>query len=205
VDPPIIDSSNGTVFAFSANDGNGAVVVQANTSLTQIAKASIGRGSRGASAANTIFLHTGAFTEAYFTNPASGSMVVCGTDSGDTTPSIYLFNFTGSTLNTTPAISNYLFLGTNKPGTECSPLTVFRNPNIGQDTLYMGAPKNCTGGGGCVLAYQLPGLIGSVPESGGTSGIVVDNVSGSAQASSIYFSTLGTTKNAVKLTQAALQ
>jgi hypothetical protein len=49
-------------------------------------------------------------------------------------------------------------------------------------------------------------------EAGGTSGIVIDNVSSLAQASSIYFSTLATTTCgdgnsggcAVKLTQAGL-
>jgi hypothetical protein len=43
----------------------------------------------------------------------------------------------------------------------------------------------------------------------GISGMVADNNSGSAQASSIYFGTLGTTaqggNNAVKLTQSGLQ
>jgi len=41
-------------------------------------------------------------------------------------------------------------------------------------------------------------------ETGGTSGIIVDNTSGSAQASSIYFSNLGS-NTAVKLTQSGLQ
>jgi hypothetical protein len=40
-------------------------------------------------------------------------------------------------------------------------------------------------------------------ESGGTSGMVVDNTSGSAQASSIYFGNLSTNA-AVKLTQSGL-
>jgi hypothetical protein len=47
----------------------------------------------------------------------------------------------------------------------------------------------------------------STAEGSGTSGIVVDNVSGSAQASSIYFGVLapGTNANtAVKLTQTGL-
>jgi hypothetical protein len=44
----------------------------------------------------------------------------------------------------------------------------------------------------------------SQPESGGTSGIIVDNNSASANASSFYFSTL-TGHAAVKLTQSALQ
>jgi hypothetical protein len=50
-------------------------------------------------------------------------------------------------------------------------------------------------------------------ENGGTSGIIVDNVSSSTQASSIYFSTLnnqgcstgGNGRCATKLTQSGLQ
>jgi hypothetical protein len=55
-----------------------------------------------------------------------------------------------------------------------------------------------------------PGAITtSTAEGTGTSGMVVDNVSGSAQASSIYFGVLGAAapnaNSAVKLTQAGLQ
>lgn len=203
VDPPIVDSSNGVVYAFSANDGTGAVAVESNTNLTQLARARVGLGDVGASAANVVNLHSGTLTDAYFTNPSTGVMVVCGTNTADTTPSLWVFGFSGTTLNTTAQISNYEFLG-SAPGTECSPLTVFNNPAIGTDTLYFSVPKNC-GGGGCVESYQITGLIKSVAENGGTSGIIIDNVSTSAQASSIYFTTLGATKNAVKLTQAALQ
>jgi len=42
-------------------------------------------------------------------------------------------------------------------------------------------------------------------ETGGTSGIIVDNVGSQGQASSIYFTTLGGSHSAVKLTQSALQ
>lgn len=202
-DPPIVDSSNGTVFAFSANDGTGAVAVQANTNLTSLARARTGLGDVGAIASNVVSLHSGTLTDAYFTSPASGALVVCGTNTADTTPSLWVFGFNGTTLNTTAQYANYEFMGT-AAGTECSPLTVINNPAIGSDVLFFSVPKNCSGGG-CIYSLQVSGTTHVVAESGGTSGIVVDNVSTASQASSIYFTTRGTTKNAVKLTQAALQ
>ncbi len=83
--------------------------------------------------------------------------------------------------------------------------------------------------GGCLMSVDVtsdvsvPGFFPAafaahIPEDGGTSGIVVDNVSTEAQASSIYFTPLGYTKGgagsagpctasgcAVKVTQVGLQ
>jgi hypothetical protein len=55
------------------------------------------------------------------------------------------------------------------------------------------------------------GAPGQIAEAGGASGIIVDNVSASNQASSIYFTTLASSAScggnfcAVKLTQGGLQ
>ena len=108
---------------------------------------------------------------------------------------------------------------------ECSPLSELKNGTT--DRLFAGVT---VGGGslcasaGCAQSFD--GINGTIPsttthttgENGGTSGIVVDNVSSSAEASSIYFSTLsGATSSAtgcksgglgycaVKLTQSGLQ
>ena len=108
---------------------------------------------------------------------------------------------------------------------ECSPLTEIYNTGTSKDWLFLGVNVNCPNSmsGGCVEAWDItsgPPSSGASPtnqssENGGTSGIVVDNVSSEAQASSLYFSTLGTapcgtpgggnTGCAVKLTQAGLQ
>lgn len=61
------------------------------------------------------------------------------------------------------------------------------------------------------ISSTTPTVIAQVNEPGGASSIIVDNISTQAQASSIYFSTLGPSSNcgnkycAVKLTQTALQ
>ena len=63
VDGPLVDPSNGTVFAFSANDGTSAVVVEADTtSLAELARARIGQGGTTGTA---LALYDGAFDNNY--------------------------------------------------------------------------------------------------------------------------------------------
>jgi hypothetical protein len=93
IDGPIVDASNGTVFAVSSSDGNNAVLVQAD--------------------ATTINLYDGAFSNNYFNSPASGFMLVCGTGAKDNTPWRYTFGFTGTTLNQTPTSSAQILNSTS--------------------------------------------------------------------------------------------
>ena len=106
--------------------------------------------------------------------------------------------------------------------TRCSPMTEFFNTSAGKDWLFVSVPTGCvaTGGGagGCIMSFDITGGFPAAatqgrPEAGGTSAIVVDNVSTQPQASSIYFTTLGNTTCgdgvsgggcAVKLTQSGL-
>ena len=130
-------------------------------------------------------------------------------------------------------------------GTECSPMTEVYNGT--KDYMFFsvqggGVGSNCgtMGGGaagsnpsgGCVMSIivnddanptatsptAMPsGVQASIGEPGGSSGIIIDNISSSAQASSVYFSPLSfatSTANgncasgigcAVKATQSALQ
>jgi hypothetical protein len=103
-------------------------------------------------------------------------------------------------------------------------VTEFFNPNIGSggaDMLFVAVQNGCSAtiSGGCIRAFDITGGfphatnglgVTTVVEAGGVSGIVVDNVSTSSQASSIYFSNLADTtnkvgSNAIKLTQSGLQ
>ena len=202
-DPPIVDVDNGTVFAISSNDGTSAVVVQADTgTLAQLRRARIGRGSTGGFTAN---LYGGAFTNDYFNNPASGSMFLCGTGAADTTPWRYSFGFTGRVLNANPASSGQIL---NAIDSRCSPITEFFNPNIGTsgtDFFFWGMTSNCVATVGCVMSRTNSGVVLTVSETNGTSSIIVDNISTATHASSIYFSTEGAPRRAVKLTQNGLQ
>jgi len=123
-------------------------------------------------------------------------------------------------------------------GAQCSPVTEIFNPNIGAgtDLIFLSvdrgdratigaAPGNATNcvGTGCVLSFDITSgtvpahVLSSLPELGGTSGIIIDNLGTDPQEANIYFTRLGqsTLTNcgssgstlvgcAVKLTQAGL-
>src|SRR5439155_20875189 len=133
-------------------------------------------------------------------------------------PTLYRIGFTGTTLNCLAAGSACTALTgaleiSNNTG-EASTLTELKNGTT--DRLFVGVTKGTNGvglcpfGGGCVENFNITLLMPTttaapaVSEAGGTSGIVVDNVSTVAEASSVYFGAL-TGNNAVKLTQSGLQ
>jgi len=152
------------------------------------------------------------------------------------------FSTTG-VMNTTPdgsATACLDLVGTS--GEEASPVTELNNGAT--DRIFFSVGNNasaagCGGGGapgGCIMSLTLGGswppaavtnavptpqgpnitVVGGTVNQAGTSGIVVDNVSGSAQASSIYFSYTGNSATgaqcngvngvgcAIKLTQSGL-
>ena len=225
-DSVILDGSVGKVFAFSGNDGtNGAsaVVVQLDEdlNLTHAVRVRVGRGSVGTTIANWN-LHSGAFDDAYYGgNPSSGHLFLCGTGSGDTQPWHYWIGFTGyPAMNPAPSGSLLRYGVNNLP---CAPYTELYNPSLtlsggpnDHDLLISGLVG--AGGNGYIITNDIStGVITAgedfVNYPGGVSGIVVDNTSAAAQASSVYFSTqgvvsVGTCVNsrcAVKLTQSGLQ
>ena len=84
---------------------------------------------------------------------------------------------------------------------EYSPLTEFKNGST--DWLFFSVgvtPPDI----GQLNINTFPTAVATASEGNGTSAMVIDNDSASAQASSFYFATLGTNA-AVKLTQAGLQ
>lgn len=205
VAPPIIDVTNNTVFAVSANDATSAVVVQADiVTLTQLAKGRIGI---GAVTGNSVNIYQPALSNAYYTSPSSGAIYVCGTGAADSTPWEYSFGFTGRTMNTTPASSSQLLTST---AATCTGWSEFFNPNIGgangTDFFFFGLTQDCTGSGtsGCVAEVTTTSsTLKTAAVSGGPSGIVVDNFSTAAQASSIYLSGIKV-NSAYKFTQNGL-
>lgn len=201
--PPLVDVTNGTAFAISSNDGTTAVLVQADTTtMLRLAKARIGQGS---ATGNIVSIFLPAVSNAYFTSPASGEIYTCGTGVSDATPWQYSFGFTGRTMQTVPAFSGQLV---NFAGVGCTPWTEFFNPNVGSGTdfFFFGLTADCTGNGtsGCVASRTTTTTtITTVNVAGGPSGIVVDNYSTAAQASSIYL-TAEKANTAYKFTQNGL-
>jgi hypothetical protein len=226
-DSVIMDSSGNSqrIFAFSGNDGTSgasAVVAQLRMDLTALVRVHVGLGSVGRTIPNWN-IHSGAFDNAYFgATPSNGHLFLCGTDTGTTQPFHYWIGFDAyPTMNAAPAGSLFRVMVADIP---CTPYTELFNPNITlkggaghHDFLVSGLmqpPPN-----GQILVNDIStgavinGQATSASYPGGVSGIIVDNVSTSGQASSVYFSTQGVVnvgscsnaRCAVKLTQLNLQ
>ncbi len=195
VDPPIVDGANGFVYAVSGTDGANAILVQTKTNLTSRLVATLGK-------AGGTNLHAGAFNDAYFSsaNSAAWLLYVCGYNGGGTQSFLFGVGFVAnrSMIAGTPANSlNFAGVGV----AECSPFTEILNS--GTDRLFLSFLSGTLDGFN-INAFPT-GTFATAPETGGTSGMIVDNVGSQGQASSIYFTTLGGSHSAVKLTQSALQ
>ena len=206
---PVVDVTNGTSFVVSANDGTSGVLVEVNSAtMTQLAKGRIGQASHGGTA---ISLFQPAFDDAYFNDPTTGSVRLCGTGAADNSPWQYAFG--GFTLasgkyvfNTTPTFSGQLLTST---AARCTGWTEFFNANLngGTDLFFFGLTTDCTGTGtsGCVAVRNGNGTITQAPVAGGPSGIVIDNDGTDPETSSLYLSGAAAPNLAYKFTQNGLQ
>jgi hypothetical protein len=231
VDGPIVDSSAAMLYVFGSADTNSA---NTNAAVWQFTTAFIAGASGNemqlgtgvAAAGNTFF--GGSFDNIYYTstNSASptGNLYVCGNPGGNAT--LYRVPIAANVMGTPSAMATAL----STASTTCSPPTEILNG--GTDWIFVSVqsspnivpPIGCPAlASGCIMSFNV--TAGTTPTatantaaaSGGTGGIVVDNVSASAQASSLYFnylsnSAIGATCNgvsgvgcAVKLTQSGLQ
>jgi hypothetical protein len=241
VDAPIVDGSNGRVFWFDGTISNTTgKVVQTDTVLGNSRTVTF-LNSGSTSVSN---MYSGAFDNTYLTSATpslSGFLYVCARTTGNRDhPALFRIGFAAATglMNTTPdgGASAFLELA-NTSGESCSPITELKNGatdriffSVGNNTGNPSAPACNTNQAGCLMSLTLGGTwpptvvtnavnmptTGTDPNGSATGGIVIDNVSGSAQASSIYFSyssnsVTGAACNgttgvgcAVKLTQSAL-
>jgi hypothetical protein len=229
VDPPIVDGVNGLIYAVSGSANNGAngALVQAKADFSSSVAVPIGNG-------NQCNLHAPALNNAYFTNPASANaLIVIGgatgtvgpcTAAGATGGAAVLYGATfgaGGILNAGPPAHS--LVSTDPVGSEYAPIGEFFNSTTGDDILFVSLLRKDVGA--LVNFYSFFAITGwnatvqkTATEGLGASGMVIDNSSASAQASSIYFNALNedaacsspqtganTGGCAVKLTQAGLQ
>jgi hypothetical protein len=207
VDPPIVDSVNGKVYVVSGSSGGAGVLVQTNTtSFATSVVATLGSGGH-------ISLHAPAFNNAYVNSGTSADWLIYewAVNAADTQIALYGVGFTGSHVMNSGVPTDVIQIGGSTIA-PFSPLTEFLNGT--NDYLFVSGLVAATPN---FVEYNLSAFIHFFPnsfppsggtgatgsESGGTTGIVVDNVSASAQASSIYFGGL-TAHTAIKLTQAGL-
>jgi hypothetical protein len=215
-DAPIVSINNtgATVFAFGQDRLSAPLVLQTDSSGGVLQRVSL----LGDGSAPT---WDGTFDNTYFTDPSTGFLYVCATNSdsqGGAVPVgaiLYRIPFQGSTtMATTADTSAAGSIAVSKQlSAPCSPLTEIFNPNTAShpDSLFVQLGNHCdASGNGCVKSYNISNaaitLANSVTETsvlpGSSGGITVDNISTAAQASSIYFAVPG---SAVKLTQGQLQ
>jgi hypothetical protein len=238
VDSPIVDSSAGRVLVFDGTDVNNGSAYQFDTGLTAGSKVTVAIGGNAAGSN----LYSGTFDDAYFSvGPASGHLYTCGKDPANSDrPAIYQLGFNSSGVLNTAAGTPLVNL-VNADGAVCSPVTELKNGSTDRIffsvtnsafapliVIFVNLGGNATGclpsnNNGCVMSVMLGGswppatTTAGIPASGGSSGIVVDNVGAGAQESSLYYTYLGAsiagiTCNgttgvgcAVKATQSALQ
>jgi hypothetical protein len=216
-DSPVVDGTNGTVIAINGTDTtNNGTILQATTGLTGAVSFKIGgTTSAGSQIYSGTFDNT--YLTSAKPNIA-GHMYVCGKDSANgNRPAVYRLNFTAAAALLTGVGSALTGLAT-ADGEACSPVTEIDNPNGGgagieRDWIFFSIgnsanPANPIPAGsgcritikGCVISIDVTGNptwppttvtnAVSVPTNaaGGTSGMIVDNVSTAGQASNIYFS-----------------
>jgi hypothetical protein len=138
VEAPILDQTNGVVYAFSSSDGSTGVCPAAGTTACSAVYAfgtSFAAGTKGTSnttvgqsvaAGNTPSpLYHGALDSAYYNSAGgTGNMYVCGNTGAD--PTLYRIPVAAGALGTSTAIAA-LTPAAQKPS--CSPVTDFPNPN----------------------------------------------------------------------------
>jgi hypothetical protein len=239
-DPPIVDGTYGQVFVFQGNSNGLAGAFQSPSNACVCGDPvdgfdpTVTFASFGAEGGAP--LHSGDFDNNYYTT-GTGYIYTCAVDAlTDVVALRRIALATGIMSGTADPLSSLL---TAQNYNECSPSTEVYNPTGGVagapiDLLFFSVQTqaipcetdlNAEPAGGCLMSFDLtaadatptlfPTLSAELPESGGTSGIVVDNVSTEGQASSIYFTPLGaladagtdtcaTTGCAVKATQNGL-
>ena len=207
LNPVTVDSVNEMVYATFNTNGSHSLVVQAPTSLASHVSVSVGTGTT---------TYTGPygvdFNNAWYTGTGTPLLYVAGTGTG-TLPTLDSVGFNASgVLNATVSSSAALATGM----ADASAVTEFYNAAAAKDLLFAGVTNNCvatTGGGtaGCVMSLNITAGFPTVKASttaiaatGGSSGLIVDNDSSDAQASSVYYATK-TGATLVKATQSGLQ
>jgi hypothetical protein len=134
VDSPIVDGTNGTVFAVNgAETANNGTILQSSIGLTGAVSFGIG----GSAAASVPVIYSGAFDNTYY-NSAKGAtlghMYVCGRDSAHPDrPYIDQLSFNPAgkltSVGTTTWPAGNCFV--TRSSEACSPVTEFYNPNGG--------------------------------------------------------------------------
>jgi hypothetical protein len=213
LDAPILDPAAEKIYVFIGNDGDATAHSAVYQFAPGFAQHSCGlEETVGTGTTANVPVYSGSFDNIYFTSvngaSPSGNLYVCGNAGGQ--PTLYRVPIASNVIQTPVAITTTLATAT----TTCSPVTEFLNGAVDRAFLSVeadGRPAACAANlAGCVISYTITTALAagatpsaSLPETGGTSGIVVDNQSAVGGASQIYFAVLGTA-SAVQAAQSGL-
>ncbi len=207
------------------------VVVQLSTAgpFTTKNTVTLGNGDATCGSAGSFPTHTPAFDTNYISGTiTNGHIWVCGRQTGTLSePVLWEIPTSGAkgSIAGVTAVQNGAANQINEiKHAQCSPFTAITNGAT--DYLFFGEGLNgdpTYGPFGSLYGFTISGAAATAitgspitypSATGGTSAIVIDNVSADAQASSLYFTTLATSTTtcgataaycAIKLTQSALQ
>jgi len=216
LDPPVVDSTIERVFA-EANSSTNAVLTETTTAFG----AQINLTSEGPSGSD---LYSPVFDNAYYTSGGTGNMYFCADTSGAATPELYQVPMTNGVVGAPKAVFQLVTTGNTGSAVDCSPLTEFFNSTQNIDYLFLSVKEhgfntgtpNCQDNT-CLMSFALPQtspytfptsakstMAGGSLGPKGTSGVIVDNDSGTAGTSQIYFGNLQN-NFATQVSQSGLQ
>jgi hypothetical protein len=221
-DAPIVDQPAGELYVGVSNDGGPGIhhnsgALQFPTSFTI---STVPVESATGSESDTVSFYAGAFDHAYLTSASAssptGAVYFCANPGGN--PTLFRIPIAANVMSTTTTSS-----AVASAGTTCSPVTELFNSPKDRVFLSVTASGNQTGcTGACVYSFDITSGLpnntaaaAGLASPGGSSGIIVDNVSGTTGTSQVYFSALGnstcttnpngSTGCAVQASQSALQ
>ncbi len=195
--PPLVDATNGFIYVVTGDNGTNSVVAQVKTTNFSVVRtASLGKN-------NVQPIHLPALNNNYKTQATNTVakpwyLYSCGYDASGN-PFLYRVGFDASRNMNTTIDATVFSIGANAE--QCTAMTEFATNGV--DRLYLSVVNQ--GFVGFADITNAPTLTTApLAVAGGVSGIIIDNVSPSPQASSIYFTSNGA-HQAVKLTQVSLQ
>ena len=202
-DAPLVDVTTGTMYVFARADqaSNVTAVYQLPIpsipgDLDNITGPEVLVSDSATNPVSAMF--NGAFDEAYYDSGGTGNLYACGTSG--TVNALWQIPITGGVMGT-PVLGPAL---TTVDGS-CSPITEFLNGTTDRMFLSVdgnamtGGPINCPFAAGCIMSFDITNPLtwglststaATATETGGTSGIIIDNSSSAGGASQVYFTPL---------------
>jgi len=204
-DGPLVDVTQGRVYVFARADNASSVAavfqvpvpaapisIHAATGTEAIVSDSL---TTPASA-----FYIGAFDDLYNGSVnGTGNLYVCSTSG--TVNAVWGIAIAANVMGT-PSVGPTL----TTANVGCSPITEFNNTGTNTDRIFLSVAGSaitgdmiiqCPAASGCIMSFDIGSPLSpttatsaTAPVTGGTSGIVVDNASGTAGASQIYFTPL---------------